>query len=423
MPGVKYTVDVEVNGNGKLDQAQKSFAKTSQSVQTINQRLKGMQNNLYAMAEGGDRTSKSFLDMAKRAGDLKNAMSDTKAIVNYFSDGERAVNGMNSAISATTSTIQGIYGAYSLLGGEANDKLLKNMVALESMNARLSNAYNLLKPDGKAMLYMNEMAKKGNIFAGAMGKAGGFVFKMIPAFKALSIASFLGEVTGVNDKIKEWITNTDTFKGILSNISTPQLDMSGIAESKGKKGWESLSDTDRQKVIEKLQAGHQIGEFGYLGQDIQSYLKQLLGEDYLGEYANAVKSLADAKTKLENATGTFGFETKEQEQRRRQEEVKNLTKSYRDASRNLFSFVGEKLAFTPSTTKAGKSNKGLKTASNKGERLASNAPQTFNIYIDKMGEVKEMNVTNIDDLDKLGKNIYEVLRRALVQVAAEQTNA
>lgn len=420
MPGVKYTVDVEVNGNGKVDQAQKSFERTSQSVQKINQRLKSMQQELYAMAEGGDKSSKAFLNMAKRAGDLKNAMGDTRAIVNYFADGERAVNGMNSAISATTSTIQGIYGTYSLLGGEANDKLLKNMVALESMNARLSNAYNLLKPDGKAMLYMNEMAKKGSVFASVMGKAGGFVFKMIPAFKALSIASFLGEVTGVNDKIKDWITNTETFKNIMSTISSPKLDMTGISESKGKSGWEALSDTDRQQVIEKLQAGHQIGEFGYLGSNVQSYLKQQLGENYIANYADAVKNLADAKKALENATGTFGFETKEQEQRRREEEVKSLEKVYKSASRDLFAYVGEKLAFTDSGSKKSKKDKGLKSTSNKGERLASNAPSTFNIYIDKMGEVKNMNVTNIDDLDQLGKNIYEVIRKALVQVAAEQ---
>lgn len=423
MPGVKYTVDVEVNGNGKLDQASKSFEKTSQSVQKINQRLKGMQNDLYAMAENGDKSSKAFLNMAKRAGDLKNAMGDTRAIVNYFADGERAVNGMNNAISATTSVVQGLYGTYSLLGGEANDKLLKNMVALESMNARLSNAYNLLKPDGKAMLYMNEMAKKGSIFASVMGKAGSTVFKMIPAFKALSIASFLGEVTGVNDKIKEWVSNTEIFKSVVSKISTPQLDMSGIAESKGKRGWESLSDKDRRQIIEKLQAGHQIGEFGYLGSDVQTYLKQQLGDNYLANYADAVKSLADAKNALENAKGTFGFETKEQEQRRRQEDVRNLTNVYREASRNLFSYVGEKLAFTSNGSNKGvKRDKGLKSTSNKGEKLASNAPQTFNIYIDKMGEIKELTVQNADDLDKLGKSIYEVMRRMLVQITAEQAN-
>lgn len=419
MPGVKYTVDVEVNGNGKVDQAQKSFERTSQSVQKINQRLKSMQQELYAMAEGGDKSSKAFLNMAKRAGDLKNAMGDTRAIVNYFADGERAVNGMNSAISATTSVVQGLYGTYSLLGGEANDKLLKNMVALEQMNARLSNAYNLLKPDGKAMLYMSEMAKKGSIFASVMGKAGSTVFKMIPAFKALSITSFLGEVTGVNDKIKEWITNTDTFKTILSGISAPSLDMTGIPESKGKRGWEALSDTDRQQVIEKLQSGHQIGEFGYLGSSIQAYLKQVLGEDYLDAYADATKKLADAKQALENATGTFGFETKEQEERRRQKDVDNLTNVYKKSSRDLFAYVEEKLGPGGSNKPSPKPDP-LKTTKGTGEKLASNAPKTFNIYIDKMGEVKNMNVTNIDDLDQLGKNIYEVIRKALVQVAAEQ---
>ena len=423
MPGVKYTVDVEVNGGQKVESTTRAFEKTGESVQKVNQRLKSMQQELYLMAEGGDKSSKAFLDMAKKAGELKNAMGDTRAIVGYFADGERAVNGMNNAISATTSVVQGLYGTYSLLGGEANDKLLKNMVALESMNARLSNAYNLLKPDGKAMLYMNEMAKKGNIFAGAMGKAGSFVFKMIPAFKALSIASFLGEVTGVNDKLKDWISNTSVFKSILSSISTPQLDMTGITESKGKKGWEALSDTDRRQVIEKLQAGHQIGEFGYLGSDVQSYLKQQLGGNYLDNYASAVKNLADATTALKNATGTFGFETKEQEQRRRREDVNNLTNVYKEASRNLFAYVDDKLGFTGGGNKPSPKPTPLKTTKGTGEKLTAAAPQTFNIYIDKLNEMKDTVVGSDADLDKLGKNLTEVFRRMLVQVAAEQSVA
>lgn len=418
MPGVKYTVDVEVNGNGKLDQAQKSFAKTSQSVQTINQRLKGMQNELYAMAEGGDRTSKSFLDMAKRAGALKNAMGDTRAIVRYFGDGERAVNGMNSAISATTSTIQGIYGAYSLLGGEANDKLLKNMVALESINARLSNAYNLLKPDGKAMLYMNEMAKKGNIFAGAMGKAGGFVFKMIPAFKALSIASFLGEVTGVNDKIKEWITNTDTFKGIMDSIGINIPDNIGISQAAG-----VLSNDESRRILKKISSKSVSPDDAIVNLPTakQEAFKKAYPGLFTDETKNAVETYKEYNKKLDKLNSNLEkIEAEGKKPMSADLERRSAYEARINESNFWIARAEGYLMHTRPDPKPSPKPSPLKTTSNKGEKLASNAPKTFNIYIDKMGEVKEMNVTNMDDLDKLGKNIYEVLRRALVQVAAEQ---
>lgn len=421
MPGVKYTVDVEVNGNGKVDQAQKSFERTSQSVQKVNQRLKSMQHELYAMAESGEDSSKAFLNMAKRAGDLKDAMDRTRGIVNYFADGERAVNGMNSAISATTSVVQGLYGTYSLLGGEANDKLLKNMVALEQMNARLSNAYNLLKPDGKAMLYMNEMAKKGSVFASVMGKAGSTVFKMIPQFKALSIALFLGEVTGVNDKIKEWITNTETFKGLMDTIGIKLQDNIGISQASG-----TLTNDRKRSILQKISSGvapetaianltvPQQNEFKQkyerffsdkAAKDVKKYKK--LGGELNKLDANIQKIIGEGKTPM-------NFDLERQASLKYDKEKAGWWMAAAEGYLNS-------IKPDPKQKPSPKPDP-LKSTSNKGERLASNAPQTFNIYIDKMGEVKEMNVTNIDDLDKLGKNIYEVLRRALVQVAAEQTS-
>lgn len=424
MPGVKYTVDVEVNGNGKIDQAQKSFEKTSQSVQRVNQRLKTMQQELYEMAEGGDKSSKAFLNMAKRAGDLKNAMGDTRAIVNYFADGERAVNGMNSAISATTSVVQGLYGTYSLLGGEANDKLLKNMVALEQMNARLSNAYNLLKPDGKAMLYMNEMAKKGSVFASAMGKAGGFVFKMIPAFKALSIASFLGEVTGVNDKIKDWITNTETFKSIAQNIGINIPD--NIATNQAGQ----LVNGQSTSILKRISSGTTPEEAllnlsGGAAAEFKKNYPQLFTDDVNDAVKEYKENSAELRKSIDDLTKQITVAERDRN-KSRVDELSKLRESNRQELENISKWqataAGLIAGSNPSpTNKSNKNKKSLKSTRNKGERLTSNAPQTFNIYIDKMGEVKEMNVTNIDDLDKLGKNIYEVLRRALVQFAAEQT--
>lgn len=425
MPGVKYTVDVEVNGNGKLDQASKSFEKTSQSVQKINQRLKGMQNDLYAMAENGDKSSKAFLNMAKRAGDLKNAMGDTRAIVNYFADGERAVNGMNNAISATTSVVQGLYGTYSLLGGEANDKLLKNMVALESMNARLSNAYNLLKPDGKAMLYMNEMAKKGSIFASVMGKAGSTVFKMIPAFKALSIASFLGEVTGVNDKIKEWITNTDTFKNILSNIGINLPD--NVATNQAGQ----LVNGQSTSILRRISSGTTPEEAllnlsGGAAAEFKKNYPQLFTDEVNDAVKEYKENSDELRKSIDDLTKQITVAERDRNQRR-VDELSKLRESNRQELKNISKWQatasGLIAGSNPSpTNKSNKNKKSLKSTRNTGEKLSSNAPQTFNIYIDKMGEIKELNVANADDLDKLGKNIYEVMRRMLVQITAEQAN-
>lgn len=426
MPGVKYTVDVEVNGNGKVDQAQKSFEKTSQSVQKVNKRLKTMQQELYAMAESGDDSSKAFLNMAKRAGELKDAMDRTRGIVNYFADGERAVNGMNSAISATTSVVQGLYGTYSLLGGEANDKLLKNMVALEQMNARLSNAYNLLKPDGKAMLYMNEMAKKGSIFASVMGKAGSTVFKMIPAFKALSIASFLGEVTGVNDKIKEWITNSETFKNILSNVGI-NLPDNAVNTGTGQPG--QLGSGQAKSILGKIASGVVTPEeaMANLSGGAAAEFRKSYPKLFTDDVNEAVREYKEKADELRNSIESLGKQVMVAERDRNEKRAEELRQQQNDARAELnriSAWQATASSYEGTTkgvsSKKSKKDKGLKSTSNKGERLTSNAPQTFNIYIDKMGEVRNMNVTNIDDLDQLGKNIYEVIRKALVQVAAEQ---
>lgn len=421
MPGVKYTVDVEVNGGQKVESASRAFEKTSESVQKISQRLKSMQQELYLMAEGGDKSSKAFIDMAKRAGDLKNAMGDTRAIVSYFADGERAVNGMNNAISATTSVVQGLYGTYSLLGGEANDKLLKNMVALESMNARLSNAYNLLKPDGKAMLYMNEMVKKGNIFAGAMSKAGGFVFKMIPAFKALSIASFLGEVTGVNDKLKDWITNADAFKGIMSSIGIDLPDNVGISQSgvltnNQIRGILSniSSGVSPEEAIQNLSGSSQDkfrNQFSRLFTekakgDVEEYKKTKAEFDKLD--SNLQKIIAEGKNPLQ-----VDLETKA-----------GLKSRLERTGWWMAAAEAYKTSIKPDNpTPPDKSDKSLKSTRNTGEKLTSAAPQTFNIYIDKLNEMTGTVVGGDYDLDTLGKKMSEIFRRMLVQVAAEQSVA
>lgn len=424
MPGVKYTVDVEVNGGQKVESTNRAFEKTGQNVQKINQRLKSMQQELYAMAEGGDKSSKAFIDMAKRAGDLKNAMGDTRAIVNYFADGERAVNGMNNAISATTSVVQGLYGTYSLLGGEANDKLLKNMVALESMNARLSNAYNLLKPDGKAMLYMNEMAKKGNIFAGAMSKAGGFVFKMIPAFKALSIASFLGEVTGVNDKLKDWITNSETFKNILSTVGV-DLPENPIATNQAGQ----LATGQATSILRKISSGTSPKEAllnlsGGAAAEFRKNYPQL----FTDEVNDAVKEYKEKSDELRQSIEDLGKQITVAERDRNQSRVNELSKLRERDRQELQSIskwqataAGLIAGSNPSpTNKRNKSKNKLKSTKNTGEKLTSAAPQTFNIYIDKLNEMTGTVVGGDNDLDTLGKKMAEIFRRMLVQVAAEQ---
>ena len=282
------------------------------------------------------------------------------------------------------------------------------------MNARLSNAYNLLKPDGKAMLYMNEMAKKGNIFAGAMGKAGGFVFKMIPAFKALSIASFVGEMTGLNDKIKDIISNTDTFKTILSKISGMEFDLFGT-DSTVK--WNTPSNvTEGQKNIffKNLEGGmNPYQAMANLPVDAQKALQES-NKDFFEEWDTHIKEMKYAEDeftewKKENwGSKDYFMRTQFPELYSADNVLRLRTEKYARQSLKAGGRPEKSKPDSLKTTKAGQ------------EKLTSAAPQTFNIYVDKLTEMNGTVVGSGEDLDKLAKNMAEVLRRMLVQVAAEQ---
>lgn len=151
----------------KLEQIQQKFNRIEQSSAPLKKKLKDIKGLLAQMNLSGDFNTDLFSQMAQRAGEYKDAISDAGQATSFFADDYYKLQAMAQGLSAITGAGSILTGVMSLLNIE-NDKaavaIQKVQAVLAVLNGVESMA-NILNKDSAIVLRIKQIAHLANAAA------------------------------------------------------------------------------------------------------------------------------------------------------------------------------------------------------------------------------------------------------------------
>lgn len=225
MADEKIVLEVEVKGN-----AGDQIDKAAKSTQSLRQELRSLTAELQGLEPGSQR----FTELSQRAGELKDQIADTNAVIEATAGAplENLGKGLSGVAQIGIRGFQGIMSAQVLLGGESK-ALQQTMVKLQAV-AGLADAITSL--GGLKDQITNVKAGFGSFFTAA--KAG------LQGIKGAVAATGIGLLLiAVGTLVAYW----DDIKGAMTGVSAEQEKLNQLAEAnvnleKGK--LEQLNNSD-----------------------------------------------------------------------------------------------------------------------------------------------------------------------------------
>lgn len=209
MADEKIVLEVEVKGN-----AADQIDKASKSTQSLRQELKSLTLELQGLEPGSQR----FTELTQRAGELKDQISDTNAVIEATAGAplENLGKGLSGVAQIGVRGFQGIMSAQALLGGESK-ALQATMVKLQAV-AGLADAITSL--GGLKDQITNIKAGFGSFFTAA--KAG------LQGIKGAVAATGIGLLLVA---VVTLATYWEDIKGLVSGVSSEQAKLNQLAEA------------------------------------------------------------------------------------------------------------------------------------------------------------------------------------------------
>lgn len=204
----KISLEVEVKGNA-ADQIEKA----AQSTASLRQELKQLTLELQNLEPGSER----FAELSQRAGQLKDQIADTNAVIQATAGAplENLGKGIQGVATIGIRGFQGIMSAQQLLGSESK-ALQETMVKLQAV-AGLADAIESLGSMGDTIT--NVKASFGSFVTAA--KAG------LTGIKGAVAATGLGLLlVAVGTLVAYW----DDIKGAMTGVSAEQERLNALAQ-------------------------------------------------------------------------------------------------------------------------------------------------------------------------------------------------
>lgn len=137
----------------KIEQIDKKFEDIANSSKALNTKVKQTGKLLSELKFNGDYNAKQFLGMAKAAGEAKDAISDTQAIMKFFADDRRWLNTTVQGFQALAGVGSVATGVMTMFGTETEEvtqAILYCQQALTILNG-VKTVANLLDKEGYLM--------------------------------------------------------------------------------------------------------------------------------------------------------------------------------------------------------------------------------------------------------------------------------
>ena len=211
---ITKTIEIDVNSQGAvsgIDNISNSIEQTDKATQSLRSQLRQAQADVAELSDKFGATSKEAIEAAKRAGQLKDAIGDAKALTDAFNP-DAKFSALSGSLSGVASGFSAVEGSLALAGVQS-ENLQETMVRLQAAMA-LSQGLQGLGESIDSFKQMGAVAK--NALAGIRtGIAATGIGLLLVA---------LGAVVAYWDDIKEAVGGVSSEQEELNTLAQTNLD-------------------------------------------------------------------------------------------------------------------------------------------------------------------------------------------------------
>ena len=211
---ITKTIEIDVNSQGAtsgINNITNSIEQTDKATQSLRSQLRQAQADVGELSEKFGATSREAVEAAKRAGQLKDAIGDAKALTDAFNP-DAKFSALSGSLTGVASGFSAVEGSLALAGVQS-ENLQETMVRLQAAMA-LSQGLQGLGESIDSFKQMGAVAK--NALAGIKtGIAATGIGLLLVAVGAIAIYW---------DDIKEAVGGVSTEQESLNKLSQKNLD-------------------------------------------------------------------------------------------------------------------------------------------------------------------------------------------------------
>ncbi len=212
---IKKTIEIDVNSQGAtsgINNITNSIEQTDKATQSLRSQLRQAQSDVAELSAKFGATSKEAIEAAKRAGELKDAIGDAKALTDAFNP-DAKFSALSGSLAGVASGFSAVEGSLALAGVQS-ENLQETMVRLQAAMA-LSQGLQGLGESIDSFKQMGAVAK--NALSG--------IRTGIAATGIGVLLIALGAVVAYWDDIKEAVNGVSSEQEALNEKSQVNLDV------------------------------------------------------------------------------------------------------------------------------------------------------------------------------------------------------
>ena len=179
------------------EESVKRFQRNVGNYASATAELKALTKQLIDLELAGQRDSAAFREMQKRAAELKDTISDTKAEISNMASDTKTIDGLVGSVNLLANGFQVFEGVMALTG-ETSEEWKETMVKLQAIMAitsGLQEIQNLLQKESAAMMFLNTVQTKAAAAAQSLyAFATGGATVATKAFRIALLATGIGAI-------------------------------------------------------------------------------------------------------------------------------------------------------------------------------------------------------------------------------------
>jgi len=160
------------------EESVKRFQRNVGNYASATAELKDLTKQLIDLELAGQRDSAAFREMQKRAAELKDTISDTKAEISNMASDTKTIDGLVGSVNLLANGFQVAEGAMALMGesGEEWKETMVKLQAIMAVTSGIQEIQNALQKESAAMMFLNSVRTKAaaaaqSLYAFATGGA------------------------------------------------------------------------------------------------------------------------------------------------------------------------------------------------------------------------------------------------------------
>lgn len=146
----------------KAEESVNEFHRSIGNYSSATAELKDLTKQLIDLERAGQRDTAAFREMRKRAAELKDTISDTKAEIKNMASDTKTIDGLVGSVNLLANGFQVAEGAMALMGksGEEWKETMVKLQAIMAVTSGIQEIQNALQKESAAMMFLNSVRTK-----------------------------------------------------------------------------------------------------------------------------------------------------------------------------------------------------------------------------------------------------------------------